>query len=98
LPRPPQSRLLLATHPVDVRTGLAGLAAVCRQALGDHPLAGAGDVFRHRAGTALKLLRYDGQGYGLCMQRLSHGRCHGWPTTADARGPLSARELMIFQT
>jgi hypothetical protein len=70
---------------------------VGRQALGDHPLAGAGDVFRHRAGTALKLLRYDGQGYGLCMKRLSQGRCHGWPTTADARGPLSARELMMVR-
>ncbi len=53
---PPQSRSFLATQPVDFRTGIDGLAAVCRQALGDNPLAGAIYVFRNRAGTALTLL------------------------------------------
>ena len=65
----PQSRICLATHPVDFRRGIDGLCAVCRQALGDNPLEGAVSVFRNRAGTALKLLLYDGQGYGLCMKR-----------------------------
>jgi len=37
----PQSRILLATEPVDFRKGIDGLAAVCRQVLGDHPLSGA---------------------------------------------------------
>ena len=91
----PQSRIFLATPPVDFRKGIDGLAAVCRQVLGENPLAGAVYVFRTRAGTALKLLLYDGQGYWLCMKRLSQGRCRWWPTTADARVPLSARELMI---
>ena len=58
----PQSRIFLATQPVDFRNGIDGLAAVCRQGLGDHPLGGAIYVFRNRAGTALKLLLYDGQG------------------------------------
>ena len=52
----PQSRIFLATEPVDFREGIDGLAAVCRQALGDNPLEGAVYVFRNRAGTALKLL------------------------------------------
>mgnify|MGYP001765686849 CR=1 FL=1 len=30
----PQSRIFLATHPVDFRKGMDGLAAVCRQVLG----------------------------------------------------------------
>ena len=63
----PQSRIFLATAPVDFRKGIDGLAAVCRQVLGDNPLEGAVYVFRNRAGTALKLLLYDGQGYWLCM-------------------------------
>ena len=61
----PQSRIFLATEPVDFRKGIDGLTAVCRQVLGDNPLEGAVYVFRNRSGTALKLLLYDGQGYWL---------------------------------
>lgn len=92
----PQSRIFLAPAPVDFRKGIDGLAAVCRRLLGENPLEGAVYVFRNRAGTALKLLLYDGQGYWLCMKRLSQGRFRWWPQTADARVPLSARELMIL--
>ena len=92
----PQSRLFVATEPVDFRTGIDSLGAVCRQRLGDNPLEGAVYVFRNRAGTALKLLLYDGQGYWLMMKRLSQGRFRWWPTRADARVPLSARELIIL--
>jgi transposase len=92
----PHSRIFLAIEPVDFRKGIDGLGAVCRQRLGDNPLEGAVYVFRNRAGTALKLLFYDGQGYWLCMKRLSAGRFAWWPTTADTRVPLSARELMIL--
>ena len=91
----PPSRIFVATEPVDFRQGIDGLCAVCRQVLGDHPLEGAVYVFRNRAGTALKLLLYDGQGYWLCMKRLSQGRFTWWPKTADARVLLSARELII---
>jgi IS66 Orf2 like protein len=62
----PQSRIFLATHPVDFRKGIDGLCAVCRHTLGENPLEGAVYVFRNRTGTALKLLLYDGQGYWLC--------------------------------
>ena len=61
---PPQSRIFLATEAVDLRKGIDGLAAVWRQVLGDTPLEGAVYVLRHRAGTALTRLRYDGQGAG----------------------------------
>jgi transposase len=92
----PQSRIFVATEPVDFRKGIDGLCAVCRQVLGDHPLAGAVYVFRNRAGTALKRLLYDGQGYWIMMKRLSQGRFLWWPNSADARVPLSARELIIL--
>ena len=59
----PQSRIFVVIEPVDFRKGIDGLAAVCRQVLGDNPLTGAVYVFRNRAGTALKLLLYDGQGF-----------------------------------
>jgi transposase len=92
----PQSRIFLATEPVDLRKGIDGLAAVCRQRLGGNPLEGAVYVFRNRSRTSLKLLLYDGQGYGLMMKRLSTGRFSWWPTSPDAQVPLSARELMIL--
>jgi transposase len=83
----PHSRIFLATAPVDFRKGIDGLAAFCRQVLGDNPLEGAIYVFRNRASTALKLLLYDGQGYWLCMKRLSQGHFTWWPTTTDSRVP-----------
>ena len=92
----PQSRIFLATEPVDFRKGIDGLIAVCRQRLGDNPLEGAVYVFRNRSGTSLKLLLDDGQGYWMMLKRLSQGRFAWWPTSADARVPLWARELMIL--
>jgi transposase len=91
----PHSRIFLATEPVDFRKGINGLGAVCRQRLGDNPLEGAVYVFRNRSGTARKLWLYDGQGFWLLMKRLSQGRFTWWPTTSDARVPLSARERLI---
>jgi transposase len=92
----PQSRIFVATEPVDFRKGIDALGAVCRQHLGDNPLEGAVYVFRNRSGTALKLLLYDGQGYWMMMKRLSQGRFTWWPQSAAARVPLSARELLIL--
>jgi transposase len=61
----PQSRIFLAIEPVDFRKGIDRLAAVCRQTLAENPLSGALYVFWNRAGTTLKILCYDGQGYWL---------------------------------
>jgi transposase len=92
----PQSRIFLATEPVDFRKGMDGLAAVCRQVLGDNPLSGAVYVFRNRSGTAIKLLFYDGQGFWLCAKRLSQGRFHWWSQGQDASSRLCARELLVL--
>ena len=91
----PPSRILLATEPVDFRKGIDGLAALCRHVLTQNPLSGTVFVFRNRAGTALKILMYDGQGFWLCTKRLSQGRFTWWPKTQDASTHLSARELAI---
>jgi transposase len=52
----PQSRVFIAREPADFRRGIDGLAALCRQRLGEDPMAGAIFVFRNRRGTSLKLL------------------------------------------
>ena len=91
-----QSRVFLAVGAVDFRRGIDGLAALCRQPLGENPMDGAIFVFRNRRGTSLKLLCYDGQGFWLCQKRLSQGRLAWWPSTAQASERLSARELQIL--
>lgn len=69
---------------------------MCRQVLADNPLSGAIFVFRNRAGTALKLLCYDGQGLWLCTKRLSQGHFTWWPQRQDASYGLCARELLVL--
>lgn len=91
----PQSRIFIAVEPVDFRKGIDGLAAVCRQTLAENPLA-AVYVFRNRAGTTLKLLVYDGQGFWLCTKRLSQGRFRWWTIIATPSLRLTARELSIL--
>ncbi len=91
-----QTRVFLACEPADFRRGIDGLAALCQQRLGADPMDGAIFVFRNRRGTSLKLLSYDGQGFWLCQKRLSQGRLSWWPSSAQAREPLSARELQIL--
>ena len=52
----PQSRIFLAREPADFRRGIDGLAALCRQRLGENPIEGAIFVFRNRRGTSLRAL------------------------------------------
>lgn len=92
----PQHRIFVAVEPADFRRGMDGLAALCRQRLGQNPLAGAVYVFRNRRATAIKLLVYDGQGFWLCTKRLSTGRFQWWPRSEAPSYPLVARELSIL--
>ena len=54
---------------MDFRKGIDGLVQVCRQRLRAEPICGA-FIFANRRRQALKILCYDGQGYGLCQSRL----------------------------
>ena len=60
----PQMRILVAVEPPDFRRGIDGLARLCRQELASDPFSGTVFVFRNRRRTAIKILVYDGQGFG----------------------------------
>lgn len=93
----PQLRILLACDPVDFRKGLDSLLALCKGPLEQDPFSGTLFVFRNRAGTALKLLVYDGTGYWLCLKRFSQGRLQWWPRTSDTPlHPLEAQQLSVL--
>lgn len=79
----PQSKIFLATQPVDFRKGIDSLAAFCRLKLSLDPLEGAIFAFCNRSKTSIKFLCYDGQGFWLCLKRLSSGKFQSWPNKYD---------------
>jgi transposase len=89
-----QTRILVAIQAVDFRKGMDGLARVCQEQLQTAPFSGGLFVFRNRRRTALKVLAYDGRGFGLCQMRLSRGRFPFWP--ASATGTTKALEAHEF--
>jgi transposase len=93
----PQLRILLAVDPVDFRKGVDSLAALCREQWQQDPFSGTLFVFRNRQATALKLLVYDGNGFWLCLRRLSSGQLLWWPAAADTPlHRLAAPQLMVL--
>lgn len=93
----PQMRVLVSVAPADFRKGIDGLAAVCRSVLAADPFSGVIFVFRNRRGTAIKLLAYDGQGFWLCLKRLSKGRFRHWPGGGrDVQRKLLAHQLQVL--
>jgi transposase len=72
------TKIYCAIEAVDFRKGIDGLACVCRVVLEKDPFSGSVFVFRNRRRTGIKILFYDGQGYWLCLKRLSQGRFQWW--------------------
>ena len=93
----PQMRIMVAIEPVDFRKGIDGLAQVCKEVLRHDPFGGWVFVFRNRTATALKVLVYDGEGFGLCQKRLSSGRFRWRPTGKGAAArALAAHPLQVL--
>lgn len=93
----PHMRVLVATAPADFRKGIDGLMRLAREELVSDPFSGCVLVFRNRRRTAVKILAYDGQGFWLCMKRLSEGKFKHWPDGAGtASTQLAAHELAVL--
>ena len=94
----PQMRVLVAVEPVDLRKGIDGLAALCREKLQADPFSGWLFVFRSRRATAIRVLVYDGQGFWMAHKRLSKGRFSWWPagTSDAATATLAAHQAQLL--
>ena len=93
----PHMRVLVAIAPVDFRSGIDGIARVCRERLAADPFSGTAYVFRNRRATAVKILVYDSQGFCLCHKRLSTGKFRCWPSASDsATAAIRAHELQVL--
>jgi transposase len=92
----PTTRIFVCLETVDFRRGIDGLAALCRNLLGQDPLGGALFAFKNRRGTALKLLIHDGQGFWLMQKRLSQGSYRWWPKNALEAQGLTHHQLQVL--
>lgn len=91
----PHMRILVAREPLDLRKGIDGTAAVCRQVLAEEPMSGTLFVFRNRARTMVRILVYDGQGFWLMTKRLSQGRFRHWCSSGSKSGESAAAYQLV---
>lgn len=77
------TKILLATHPVDFRRQLDGLIALCQNEFNRNPRSGHLFVFINRSRTMIRVLCYEEHGYWLATKRLSRGRYALWSSKTD---------------
>ena len=95
----PTATAYCAVEAVDFRNGIDGLARLCRTTMEREPMGGGVFLFRNRRRTAVKILFYDGQGFWLCLKRLSKGRFGWWGEGRNMSGKvmeLMASELQVL--
>ena len=89
-------RIVVAVEPVDLRKGIDGLAALCRERLQAGPFPGWLFLFRSRRATAIRVLVYDGQGFWMAHKRLSKGRFPWWPSGDTAVRTIEAHQAQLL--
>jgi transposase len=89
---PPGVRVYLACGYTDMRKGMATLAVLVQQTLGEDPFSGAVYAFRGRRGGAIKVLWHDGVWMCLFIKRLERGQFI-WPMSASGTVSLTAGQL-----
>lgn len=92
----PHMRILACTQPIDFRKGIDGIAAVCRNHMGQDPHSGTIFLFRSRSKCTIKILMYDGQGFWLCTKRLSKGKFQWWPEDQSASAYIQSWDLQTL--
>lgn len=90
-------RILVCTTPLDMRKGIDGIQAYCRQVLCENPMSGTVFLFISRSRKLLRILIYDGQGFWLCTKRLSAGRFPHWPESQASERWISELEMCEAQ-
>jgi transposase len=92
----PHMRILVCMQPVDFRKGIDGIAAVCRNHIGEDPHSGTLFLFRNRSKCTIRILTYDGQGFWLCSKRLSKGKFHWWPENGSTSACIQSWDLQTL--
>lgn len=88
-------RIWVCVEPVDGRKSFDGLSAVVTAQLGRDPLSGDLFVFRNRRGDRLKILAWQGDGFGLYLRRLERGT-FAFPTADATEVSVTTTELAMI--
>jgi transposase len=88
-------RVYLACGVTDVPNGVMGLAAKVQEQLRLNRSSGAVFAFRGGRGDRIKLLFWDGQGFGLYYKIFAKGR-FPWPSPADGTARLTSTQLSML--
>lgn len=97
----PQTKIYIAVQPIDFRAGIDKLFGLCQTLFHQDPYAGHVFIFRNKRANAIKCLAYDGQGFWLCLKRLSKGQFTWWPAVNASKNnesvySLPAKQLSIL--
>jgi transposase len=85
---PAGARILLATRPIDFRTGGHSLAALAQEVLAEDPFSGTVIVYRAKRADRVKILVWDTSGLVLVWKQLQQGSFR-WPPIMDGVMKLS---------
>lgn len=89
------TRVVIATKPVDFRSGMDGLASIVQQKLELNPFCGDIFVFRSKRMDRIKIVVWDGTGLCLLAKRLEHGR-FTWPPIRDGVMTMTSAQLAML--
>lgn len=90
-------RIYLATHPVDFRKGMDGLANYIMTNFELDPFSGAFFVFRSKGRENVKILMWDGTGLVLIYKRIE-GAGFVWPKLSDGTMTLTKASQTSLRT
>jgi transposase len=92
---PAGMRVYLACGVTDMRKGMAGLAMLVQQSLGQDPFSGTVYAFRGRKGGHIKLIWHDGVAMCLLIRKLERGHFI-WPMSAAGTVSLTTGQLLTL--
>ena len=91
----PGTKVFLACRPIDLRSGVNGLAAKTQQVIGADPFSGHLFIFRGKRGDYFKAIYWDGSGLWLFSKRLERGR-FVWPPIVDGAMTLTPAQVAVL--
>lgn len=91
-----RSRFFMFRHPTDMRKSFHGLAAIVSQHMKKDVLNGDIYVFVNKRRHAIKLLRFEGDGFAIFYKQLEHGTFELPPIGDDADTITTSCDELIF--
>ena len=72
------TRVYIASQPIDFRKRIDGTAAACQQLTGRNPLEGSLFLFVNRSWSMIRCYYFDGHGEWLVEKRVAQGKFPWW--------------------